>query len=183
MSAFDQEFRGNLLGRIIDTDTNAAVETKSNEQRNYRILLPGNYRIVSKHASFKKVERDGIRISVGSGTTLDLALKLGAATESVTITAAAPGEHLDLVIDNIFVRNLPVSLTRNAMNRAMMSAGVTGDTGTYTSNAQSNFSIQAAVAVRCGVRPFQRGSGEYYHTQRRERVPWTLSMILSAGPL
>ncbi len=169
-SAFAQEFRGNLLGRITDssgavvpaasvrainTDTNAAVETKSNAQGNYRIpfLLPGNYRIVVEHAGFKKIEREGIRISVGSDTTLDLALEVGAATESVTITASAPlvntsNADLGVVIDNAFVRNLPVSLTRNAMNRVMLSAGVTGDTGTYTSNAQSNFSIQGGGGTR-----------------------------------
>jgi hypothetical protein len=162
-AATAQEFRGTLLGRITDPsgglvpgaavvaiqmETNTSVDTKTNDQGNYRIpfLLPGEYRVVAEHPGFKKVERTGVRISVGTDTTLDFTLEVGAPTESVTVSASAPlvntsNADLGVVIDRNFVQNLPVSLTRNAMNRIMLSAGVTGETGTYTSNAQTNFSV------------------------------------------
>jgi hypothetical protein len=169
-AAMAQESRGTLLDRITDAsgavapgvavtavnlDTNASLETRSNDQGNYRIpfLLPGNYRVTVERAGFKRIERGGIRISVGSDTTLDFTLEVGAATESITVTAAAPlvntsNADLGVVIDREYIQGLPVSLTRNAINRIMLSAGVTGDTGTYTSNAQSEFSIMGGGSTR-----------------------------------
>ncbi|MEK7405594.1 MAG: TonB-dependent receptor [Acidobacteriota bacterium] len=169
-AAWAQEFRGTILGRVTDPsgavvpgvavsavneDTNASVSTKTNQEGNYRIpfLLPGNYRLLIEQAGFKKIERRGIRVSVGSDVTLDFLLEVGAPTESVTVTGSAPlvntsNADLGVVIDNTYIQNLPISLTRNAMNRIMLSAGVTGDTGTYTSNAQSEFSIMGGGSTR-----------------------------------
>jgi hypothetical protein len=169
-SAWGQEFRGTLLGRITDpsgavvpnvsirvtnTESNAGIDAKTNEQGNYRIpfLLPGSYVVAIEHAGFKRIERRGIRISVGTDTTLDMVLEVGSATESVTVTTSAPlvstsSADLGVVIDNAYIQNLPVSLTRNAINRAMLSASVTGDTGTYTSNAQSNISIMGGGSTQ-----------------------------------
>jgi hypothetical protein len=169
-AAMAQEFRGALLGRITDSSgavvpgasvaathiaTNTPVETKTNEQGNYRIpfLLPGEYRVTAEHPGFKRAERAAIRISVATDSTLDITLEVGAPTESVTVTGAAPlvntsNADLGVVIDRTYIENLPVSLTRNAINRVMLSAGVTGDTGSYTSNAQSNFSIMGGGSTQ-----------------------------------
>ncbi len=169
-AAYAQEFRGSILGRITDVSgalvpgasvravnvaTNTAAETRTNEQGNYRIalLLPGDYRLEVEHAGFKRIERSGIRVSVGSDVTIDLVLEIGLATEHITVTEAAPlvntsNADLGVVVDRSYIQNLPVSLSRNAMNRVMLSAGVTGDTGTYTSNAQSNISIMGGGGIR-----------------------------------
>jgi outer membrane receptor for Fe3+-dicitrate len=139
-AAWAQEFRGTLLGRIKDASG---------------AIVPGAAvtAVNVEHTGFKKIERGGIRISVGSDTTLDLALEVGAPTESITVTASAPlvnasSADLGVVIDRAYIENLPVSLTRNAFNRVMLSAGVTGETGTYTSSAQSNISIMGGGSTR-----------------------------------
>ena len=158
-----QEFRGTILGRITDpsgaaiagaavqvenADTNAVLRTASNEAGNYQVpfLLPGNYSIRVEHRGFKKIERQAIRVSTNEQITLDFTLELGAATESVTITAAAPllnttTSDLGQVIDHSYVGMVSVSLSRNVVNLRSLVPGVTGDTGTYTSAAQANFSI------------------------------------------
>src|SRR5881396_3670460 len=124
-AALAQEFRGTILGRITDSsgaiiagasvrvrniDTNASAGTTSNETGNYQVpfLLPGNYAIEVEHAGFKKLERQGVRVSTNQQVTLDFTLDVGAASESVTVTAAAPQLNLanaDLgqVIDNSYV--------------------------------------------------------------------------------
>src|SRR5262249_31791566 len=78
--------------------------------------------------------------------TLDLTLEVGASSESITVTAAAPqlnmaNADLGQVIDNSYVGMTSVSLSRNVINLRNLAPGVTGDTGTYTSSAQANFSI------------------------------------------
>src|SRR5262249_1957139 len=154
--AFAQEFRGTVAGRVLDgsgavlpgttvsavnEDTGAALGTVTNEQGIYRIpfLLPGNYRLTVEPAGVKKVERPGVRVSVGSVVALDFTLEVAALSEKVTITAAAPllntsNAELGQVVERVYVENVPVSLTRNAVNRVFLAPGVTGDTGTVTSN-------------------------------------------------
>src|SRR5262245_29757180 len=75
-----QEFRGTILGHISDPsgasvdgaaievrnqDTNTATKTQTNGTGNYQapFLLPGNYTVVVEVAGFKKVERQGVRVS------------------------------------------------------------------------------------------------------------------------
>ncbi len=70
-SAFAQEFRGTILGRVTDTsggivsgaaiqvvnaDTNVTVSTTSNQDGNYQVpfLNPGNYNVFVDHPGFKK---------------------------------------------------------------------------------------------------------------------------------
>src|SRR5215475_15669339 len=79
--AIAQEFRGTILGRITDssggvvtgatilvvnTDTNVAVSTTSNQDGNYQVpfLNPGNYNVIVDHPGFKRSERQNVRVSV-----------------------------------------------------------------------------------------------------------------------
>jgi hypothetical protein len=166
-----QEFRGSILGRITDPSgaavANAAVEvtnadtglsshTVSNESGNYQapFLAPGNYTLAAIHPGFKKLERKGIRVSISAQIVLDLQLELGAAAETVTVTAETPllntaGAELGQVIDNAYVGRISVSLSRNIINLTQLAGGVTAaGTGTYTSNAQSNLSISGGGSTR-----------------------------------
>jgi hypothetical protein len=106
-SAFAQEFRGTILGRVTDSsggivagaeirvvnaDTNVAVNSTSNQDGNYQVpfLNPGNYNVIVDHPGFKKIERQGVRVSVTAQIALDFALEVGAVSETVNVTASAP---------------------------------------------------------------------------------------------
>jgi hypothetical protein len=163
VSAFAQEFRGTILGRITDSTgaavpnavvevtnvaTNTSVRTTSNEVGNYQVpfLLPGNYAVKVQHTGFKQLTRQGVRVSTNEQVTLDLSLEVGAAAESVTVTAAAPmlntaNADLGQVVDNNYLNMVAISLSRNIINARQLAPGVTGDTGTYTSSAQANFAV------------------------------------------
>jgi len=158
-----QEFRGTILGRVTDPsgaavagasvqvlneETNLAAAAVSNEAGNYQapFLLPGNYRVRVEMSGFKKLERTGVRVSINAQVTLDIALELGAQTETVTVTAAPPllntaGADLGQVVNNAYVNMISVTLTRNIVATARLAPGVTGKTGTYSSNDQTEFTV------------------------------------------
>jgi hypothetical protein len=165
-----QEFRGSIRGRITDpsgaavpgasievlnVETNTTVTATSNEVGNYQVpfLLPGNYNLHVRHTGFKTMERQGVRVSLNEQVVLDFSLGLGETTESVTITAAAPllntsTAELAQVIPRSLVETMVVSLSRNVINVRQLAPGVTGGTGTYTSDAQGNFSIAGGGGTR-----------------------------------
>ncbi len=169
--ALAQEYRGTILGRITDptgavvvgasiavlhVETGVSTGTNSNGQGNYQVpfLLPGDYRIAVEHPGFKKVERPGIRVSINTQVTLDFTLEVGAAAETVTVTANAPllttsSADLGQVVDKAYVGAIAVSLSRNVINLTRLAPGVTASgTGTYTSNAQSDQSISGGGGTR-----------------------------------
>ena len=162
-SLFGQDFQGTIFGRITDssgavvpdvqvtlvnTETGASSSTKSNAQGNYRIpfLLPGDYRVVIEHAGFQKIERQNVRVSMGTETTLDCVLQVSTAAESVTVTAAPSAlntnnAEMGQVVERAYIENVPISLTRNVLNNISLDAAVDASGGSYTSNGQSGISI------------------------------------------
>ncbi|HZT28724.1 MAG TPA: TonB-dependent receptor [Bryobacteraceae bacterium] len=77
---------------IVQTGTNYQFSAVTNEDGIYRVpsLSPGAYRISFEAAGFKKLVRDGIELRAGDVLAVDVALEVGAVTESVQVTGAAP---------------------------------------------------------------------------------------------
>jgi hypothetical protein len=162
-SLIGQEFQGTLLGRITDssgavvpevqvkvvnTETGASSSTKTNMQGNYRVpfLLPGDYRVLIEHAGFRKIERQNVRVSMATETTLDGVLEISAGAETVTVTETptalnTANPELGQVVERAYIENVPISLTRNVLNNISLDAAVDASGGTYTSNGQSGISI------------------------------------------
>ncbi|MFB3905063.1 MAG: carboxypeptidase regulatory-like domain-containing protein [Acidobacteriota bacterium] len=141
----------------VNVGTNVSTQTVTNDEGNYRIpfLLPGEYRVTVELTGFRKVERTGVRMSVGSDTTVDITMPVGEISQSITVAGSAPlvnntNADLGQVIEKTLVDHVPLSLTRNVMNRVMLSAAVTGNTGTYTANSQSEISISGGGSDRGG---------------------------------
>jgi hypothetical protein len=165
-----QEFRGTILGRVTDTtgavvpdaavqatnaDTGVVASTRSNADGNYQIpfLLPGDYTLTVEHTGFRKVDRSGVRVSTNTQVTLDIRLEVGDISELVTVRGEAPllnmaTPDLGQVVERSYIERVLVSASRNAVNLARLAPGVSGSTGTYTSNAQSEFSISGGGATR-----------------------------------
>src|SRR4051812_22799280 len=162
-TAMAQEYRGTILGRVMDPSgatiagasisaqnvgTKATVKTASNQAGNYQIpfLLPGDYLVEVEMSGFRKLERRDVHVATNEKVTLDLTLAIGATTDSVTVTTAAPAlntasSDLGQVMDHTYVGMVSVSLSRNVINVEQMVPGVTGSTGTYTSSAQATVAI------------------------------------------
>jgi hypothetical protein len=81
----------NASVEVRNTDTNVPYPTVSTETGAYTVvrLPPGPYSVTVSAAGFKKLTRSGLGVDAGQVLPLDLALEVGSASESVTVTAEA----------------------------------------------------------------------------------------------
>jgi hypothetical protein len=129
--ALAQEFRGQISGRITEASgaavpnatvtvtsaaTNSAVNATTNESGEYTVLYltPGLYSVSVEASGFKKSVRQNIEVRIGDKLALDVALEVGAVTDSVNITSDAPllettNASAGQVIDQRRISELPLS--------------------------------------------------------------------------
>jgi hypothetical protein len=102
-------------------DTGQRVEAKSNEVGLYTLpfLPPGRYEITAEAPGFRRYLRPNLVLETGQAATLDITLELGAQTEFVTVTAAAPllaseTSAVSQLIENKTIINMPLASRRAA---------------------------------------------------------------------
>jgi hypothetical protein len=138
LPAAAQEFRATVNGRVTDsagaaivnatvtvknlaTNEVAVVTTNSEGAYNVPFLKPGIYSISYEASGFKKVVRDQQELQVGQSATINVTLEVGAATETVTITADAPLlEEAKADRGNVIENRRVVELPLNARNPFML---------------------------------------------------------------
>src|SRR5687768_2563629 len=125
-----QDPRGTIQGRVVDASgaaipgatvevlniaTGVVTPTTTNEQGSYRapFLNPGNYRVTVSLTGFGKFVSDNIELHVSDLLTVDAALKVGAITDEVTVTATAATvdrttAELGQVVDARRIADLPI---------------------------------------------------------------------------
>ncbi len=120
---------------VLDLDTNTAVSAVTNRDGFYTTppLNVGNYQIAAEHAGFKKEIRSGIVLQVDQHAEINIQLQVGAATESVQVTAEAPLVNTEdsssgQVIENKRVEDLPLN-GRNAFALVQLSPDVHSNAG------------------------------------------------------
>jgi len=105
LAAFAQETRSTILGTVKDqagaaiagatidvtnTETNTAAKLSTNSSGYFEApyLLPGTYSITVFAQGFKRYVQQGYALTVNSRQNIDITLEIGAAAESVTVTAS-----------------------------------------------------------------------------------------------
>src|ERR1035437_6374659 len=113
---------GNTNIQLINQATNVKTETQSNGSGYYQFVdVPaGTYRLVVQKNGFKQLSRSDILLQTEARIEVDLALQVGAATETVEVTAASPlieadNVSLGTVVDERETNELPLN-GRNPMN-------------------------------------------------------------------
>src|SRR5205085_11907036 len=87
---------GAVVPNVKVTATNAATNisnsTQSNDSGlyNFPFLAAGNYKLTAEAQGFKKAVLGPFQLEVNQTARLDVRLEVGAATESVEVTAVAP---------------------------------------------------------------------------------------------
>ncbi len=86
---------GTIPGATVDltnTGTSEKRSVTSDSSGNYSFVnvSPGTYRVEVQQPGFKRYSREPIRIEVESAVRVDSTLEVGAASETVTVTAEAP---------------------------------------------------------------------------------------------
>ena len=140
-----QESQSTILGRITDpsgaaiagatvdavnTGTGVHSAAQANDAGDYRMpfLIPGIYSLTVEAPGFKQSIRSQIEVRVNERITIDVAMEIGQATESVKVNAETPlldtsTTSMGQVLSTKAVLDLPL-LTGNVMPMAALSPGV-----------------------------------------------------------
>jgi Carboxypeptidase regulatory-like domain len=115
---------------VRDQATNQTVSTTSNASGFYVVpnLPPGKYELTVQNGGFAKYVHPGIPLTVGQTATVDVTMKVAAATEVVNVTTAAPvieptKTEISQVIDTQSIQALP-TVTRQFVDFALLTPGV-----------------------------------------------------------
>jgi hypothetical protein len=135
-----------------DLGTNRAYNAVCNTSGFYLApnLPPGQYELTVQNSGFSKYVQTGITLSVGQTATVDVTLKVAAATELVTITGEAPAveptrSEISQVIDTVEIRQLSTN-GRQFVDFALLTPGV----ATGRTSLQSAFTEPDVVRISFG---------------------------------
>jgi len=120
---------------VTNTATNINQVTESNDDGNYAVpyLRPGTYRVTVEAAGFQKTAVDNINLAVDQNVRVDVVMKAGTVTETVTVNASTLALDTDTsaisqTIGNTQVENLPLQ-DRNFTQFLLLGAGAVETTG------------------------------------------------------
>jgi Carboxypeptidase regulatory-like domain/TonB dependent receptor len=132
----------NAAVKVTNIDTNVTATLKTTNAGVYvaNNLVVGTYRVEAEAAGFKRAVAERISLDVGAAPKVDLALAVGQASESVTVTEAnAPilqtrQADLGQTVDSSELMNLPIEAGTYGSGRSPYSllplaAGVSQQTG------------------------------------------------------
>lgn len=101
---------------IKNTATGVVTDGKTNSAGLYSVpnLLPGPYEITTSAAGFRAEVRSGITLTVGQQQVLNEALRVGQATQTISVVGAAPAVQLatssiSAEIDATTIREVPLN--------------------------------------------------------------------------
>ncbi len=141
---------------LVETATGVTRHTTTNSAGLYSFvsLNPGVYQVTASQTGFANTVREKIAVNVDQVTEVDLALKVGPATESVTVTEGAAlvepsNSTVGSLITSATIDRVPL-ISRNVYDLIQLSAGVNAVNGSPNSS-DSMQSIQNISIGRPGV--------------------------------
>ena len=168
--AYGQSYHGGLRGSLRDNQGNALANvtlllineatsvtrttvTNSSGEYVFDRVDPGRYKLEAASNGFKKLERSGVVIETQQQLLLDLAMEVGAVTETVVITDDAPliesaNASVGQVIAKQFLNDLPNS-GRNPFSLAAISPNYV-PAGNPTFNRQQDQSGSSQISLAGG---------------------------------
>src|SRR5580658_2976064 len=107
-------------------------------------LNPGTYEVTASHKGFENVAEDNVSVSVDQVTTVNIALRVGSVSDTVTVSASldlldTSNSTVGQLISSETIDRVPL-LTRNVYDLVQLSAGVAPANGSPNSgdSAQLN---------------------------------------------
>ena len=126
----------------LDTTTGVATPVTSNGAGVYTMpgLLPGKYTFTAEFAGFRKSVTEGVILETGSKLTLNMALELGANTQTVEVTAQASevtttSSNVSTVVDGKRLLELPLN-ARSSYSLVATQPGVVDSSQWYINGTQ-----------------------------------------------
>jgi hypothetical protein len=169
--ALAQQGRGTILGTVTDpsgaavtgasililnTQTNVAARTVSNESGFYSSppLNVGSYSVSVEKSGFRRALRSGITLLVDQRATVDIALEVGAVTESIEVRAEAvlldtSSPTLGKVVEGRRIRELPLN-GRNALALTLLTPSVKSNAGPTNSGFTDRGTQISSISINGG---------------------------------
>ena len=123
----------NLVGanvEIVNTTTGTHYTTQTNNSGSYSLanVQPGLYTLTVRHDGFETASKPGLDLHVADDLSIDFALKVGSAEQTVTVDAGAPlinttSTALGGLVDNHQINDLPLN-GRSYINLTLMQPGI-----------------------------------------------------------
>jgi hypothetical protein len=112
----------------LDTNVKHQIATDASGSYSFPNITPGRYKIQVEKSGFKNFVREPIVVEIESGLKIDIALPVGAATETIEVTGEAPllqpeTNSLGQVIEQRTVTDLPLN-GRNPIALTQLVPGV-----------------------------------------------------------
>ncbi|MFI5102666.1 MAG: TonB-dependent receptor domain-containing protein [Terriglobales bacterium] len=164
--ALAQAGRGSISGLVSDPSgavvngakvtalnhaTGVALHTVTSEAGLYSFvsLNPGHYVVTASQKGFETVAQDNVLVTVDQLATVNIALRVGSVTETVTVVETSAlvdttNSTVGQLIDSAAIDRVPL-LTRNVFDLVQLSAGVTPANG-----APNSSTSQAIVNISSG---------------------------------
>jgi hypothetical protein len=128
---------------LVNTSTAETHSAKSDDHGSYQFvnLLPGTYKLTLEHQGFKRLQSTNVEVKTATATRIDLAMALGAVSESVEVSSQAAAidttsSTVGAVIEGKVVTETPLN-GRNVMNLIALAPGVVPQ-GSSSGSVQSN---------------------------------------------
>ncbi len=145
---------------VLNINTNVKFDVKTNADGYFTqaLLPPGSYRVTARMTGFKQ-EVDSVTLEMEQVARLDLKLQVGAANETVEVTATAPlleasNASIGQVVDAQPIQDLPLN-GRNYLDLAKLSIGVTEPSGYGTTGTTGDRTKNGGGFIANGVRSDQ----------------------------
>jgi hypothetical protein len=139
---------------VTDVNRNVNISSTTNQDGFYSVspLPPGTYRVRAEKEGFRQYVLDTLNLSAQQKAGIDIALQVGAVSESVEVTAEAQllqtnSSELSTVTDNRQIANLPLN-GRNVQSLVLLTPGVTGMTA--NGGTGESFESQGRFVVNGG---------------------------------
>ncbi len=112
----------------VEQNVSRTAESNAEGFYNFRALQPGTYTVTAEKTGFQRLTQTGVVLTVNQDLRLDLALKLGATTQAVTVTAEAPlvnttSGTISGLVDDRRITDMPLD-GRNVISLAATLPGV-----------------------------------------------------------
>lgn len=166
--AFAQANGGSVSGTVVDT-TGADIQKASVQIRNtatgvvlttttnatgyyeFPSVLPGNYKEIVQAQGYSNGATNLFEVSTGARQTINVALKVGAVSETLTVSAASQlmdttSSALGSEITPAKVENLPLN-ERNFFPLIGLQAGVNASSSASSQNGRGGFEVNGAPGL------------------------------------
>ena len=143
-----------VTAQNLATDLTVTVESDSAGDYAFNSLPVGHYKITALSAGFSLLVTTGVELTVGQSATLNLALKPGGASDTVTVTGGAElinttTAELSQVVDEATIKDLPLN-GRDPGTLVFLSAGVTNELNSQASTLQATNSFPNESGASAG---------------------------------